>query len=273
VATLGALDPWPGVHAAIVVVARDGATETVEARGPLDRRFAHASVTKVATSLAVLVEVERGTCSLDEPLGPPGATLEHLLAHASGLPLEGVDPVAAPGVRRVYSNAGIDLAAAHAASRANLTPASLLASNVFGPLAMRDTVLEGRASSGAVGTVADLSRLAAELLSPTLLSPQLAARQRAVAFSGLVGVLPGFGRQEPCDWGLGVEVKGTKQPHWTGERWPADTVGHFGQAGGFVAADVDAGVAVATLGDAAFGPWAIASWPAFTDAARAAVDA
>jgi CubicO group peptidase (beta-lactamase class C family) len=261
------MDAWPGRHAAIVVAASDGAVVTW-AHGPLDEQFAHASVTKVAASLAVLVEVERGRCGLDEPVGPPGATLEHLLAHASGLPLEGDDPVAAPGTRRIYSNAGIDLAVAHAAARAGADAAALMAGNVFEPLGMRDTLLEGRGSSGAVGSVADLGRLAAELLSPTLLSPALAARQRAVAFAGLLGVLPGFGRQDPCDWGLGVEVKGTKRPHWTGERWPARTIGHFGQTGGLLAADVDAGVAVATLGDEPFGPWAVASWPAFTDAAR-----
>ena len=130
---------------------------------------------------------------------------------------------------------------------------------------MARTVLEGRASAGAVGPVSELAALASELLVPTFLGPALAARQRAVQFPGLIGVLPGFGRQVPCDWGLGVEVKGTKRPHWTGTRWPATTTGHFGQAGGFVAVDAVAGVAVATLGDEPFGPWAKAAWPAFTD--------
>ena len=41
---------------------------------------------------------------LDEPAGPPGATVRHLLAHASGLPFEGAAPIARPGTRRIYSN-------------------------------------------------------------------------------------------------------------------------------------------------------------------------
>ncbi|HLK46103.1 MAG TPA: penicillin-binding protein, partial [Acidimicrobiales bacterium] len=149
------------------------------------------------------------------------------------------------------------------------TPVELLEDRVFGPLGMTSTRLVGPASSGAVGSTADLCALAAELLVPTLVPIELAARQRAVAFPGLVGVLPGFGRQEPCDWGLGVEVRGTKRPHWTGSTWPPTAVGHFGQAGGFVLGDADAGVAVVTLGDEPFGPWATSTWPAFTDLVRA----
>jgi L-ascorbate metabolism protein UlaG (beta-lactamase superfamily) len=71
--------------------------------------------------------------------------------------------------------------------------------------------------------------------------------------------------------GLGAEVKGTKSPHWTGATWPTASLGHFGQAGGFVVVDRGAGVAVATLGDTAFGPWAKASWPSLTDDVRAEV--
>ena len=46
-----------------------------------------ASVTKLLTGLAALVAVEEGIVDLDEPAGPPGSTLRHLLSHASGLPL------------------------------------------------------------------------------------------------------------------------------------------------------------------------------------------
>ena len=222
-------------------------------------------MTKLATALAVLVEVDRGRCDLAEPVGPPGATLAHLLSHASGLGLEGDAPVAAPGSRRIYSNVGVDLAARHAARRAGVTPAGLVAANVLEPLGMARTTLFGRASDGAAGPVSELAALTGELLAPTLLGPELAARQRTVQFPGLSGVLPGFGRQVPCDWGLGAEVKGTKQPHWTGASWPTTTVGHFGRAGGFVAVDASAGVAVATLGDEPFGPWATEAWPTVTD--------
>ncbi len=266
--SLGAIGRWPGRHAAVVVATAPGGSAVTSSWGTLHEPFAYASVTKLATTLAVLVEVDQGRCDLDEPVGPPGATLAHLLSHASGLGLEGSAPVAAPGVRRIYSNVGVDVAVGHAARRAHAASHELVAANVFEPLGMLGTALEGRASADAGGPVADLAALAGELHAPTRISSALAASQRAVQFPGLIGVLPGFGRQVPCDWGLGLEVKGTKQPHWTGSSWPATTVGHFGQAGGFVAVDADAGVAVATLGDEPFGPWAIAAWPEVTDDVR-----
>jgi CubicO group peptidase (beta-lactamase class C family) len=245
-----------------------GAPRVVAVAGDLERAFPLASVTKVASSLAVLVEVARGGVQLDDPAGPVGATLAHLLAHASGLPTDGTTPIAAPGARRIYSNTGIELAVAHAAGAAGLDPAELLDRRVLGPLRMSATSLQGSPASGAVGTVADLTALAAELLVPSLLPGPLADAWRTVAFPGLAGVLPGFGRQVPCDFGLGVEVKGTKHPHWTGASWPARSVGHFGQRGGFVLADPDAGLAVATLGDEPFGAWATSAWPPFCDDVR-----
>ncbi len=282
---MGALDRferWPGRHGVGVVDARPREVEAevdieadievdIEVEGWGRERFALASVTKVAASLAVLVEVDAGRCALGDQVGPPGATLAHLLSHASGLGLDATAPITAPARRRIYSNVAIDLAVAHAAAAAETTPAALLHDRVFSPLGMSHTSLEGPAASGAVGTVVDLCALAGELLAPTLLSPRLAALQRSVAFEGLRGVLPGFGVQDPCDWGLGVEVKGAKHPHWTGVTWPASTIGHFGRAGGFVAVDVEAGIALATLGDEPFGGWATTAWPAFTDDVRSTV--
>ena len=58
----------------------------------------------------MLVAAEEGIVDLDEPAGPPGATLRHLLAHASGLPFDPGAPVTRPGVYRVYSNYGFDVA-------------------------------------------------------------------------------------------------------------------------------------------------------------------
>jgi len=263
-----ALAAWPGSHAAAVVALGADGAEVLATAGDLGTVYAHASVTKAAASLAVLDQVARGTCRLDDVVLDNGGTLEHLLCHAAGLPLDGDRPIAAPGTRRIYSNSGIERAVTHAARAAGRTPVELVDEGVFDRLGMSRTRIEGSVASGARGPTEDLCRLVAELLAPTLLPAWLAARQRAVAYPGLDGVLPGFGRQRPCDWGLGVEVKGPKQPHWTGARWPASTYGHFGQAGGFLAVDPDAGVAVVTLGDAPFGPWAAAAWPSFTDAAR-----
>jgi CubicO group peptidase (beta-lactamase class C family) len=96
-------------------------------------------------------------------------------------------------------------------------------------------------------------------------APATLAEATAVAFPGLVGVLPGFGRQDPNDWGLGPELRGHKAPHWTGSRNSPRTFGHFGQAGGFLWVDPDAGLACGCLTDRPFGPWAAAAWPVLAD--------
>ncbi len=87
-----------------------------------------------------------------------------------------------------------------------------------------------------------------------------------MAWAGLDGVLPGFGRQGPCDWGLGPEIRGHKSPHWTGARNSPATFGHFGQSGSFLWVDPHAGLALAGLSGTSFGPWAKAAWPPLSDA-------
>ena len=120
-------------------------------------------------------------------------------------------------------------------------------------------------------TCADLIRFAAELQAPTLVSAQTAAEATSVAFPGLDGVLPGFGRQSPNDWGLGFEIRDGKSPHWTGAHSSPATFGHFGQSGTFLWVDPDAGAACVVLTDRDFGPWAVEAWPPFTDRVLAAL--
>jgi CubicO group peptidase (beta-lactamase class C family) len=112
--------------------------------------------------------------------------------------------------------------------------------------------------------------LAGELLAPTLVSPGTLQKATSVAWPGLAGVLPGFGRQDPCDWGLGPEIRDHKAPHWTGSANSPQTFGHFGQTGSFLWVDPTAELAVAGLSSMAFGPWAKHAWPALSDAVLAA---
>ncbi len=235
--------------------------------GDADRPGPFASVTKLLTALATLVAVEEGTVALDQPAGPPGATVAHLLAHASGLGPTG-DVLARPGRRRIYSNAGFDLLAATVADAAGMVFADYLAEAVLTPLGMRGTVFGADASpaSGAVGPLTDLLVLGTELLAPRLLDPTTVVRATAVAFPGLPGVVPGIGSFDPCDWGLGFELRDDKRPHWTGTRCSPATFGHFGRSGAFLWVDPDAGVAGAGVSGRPFGPWALASWPGLADA-------
>jgi CubicO group peptidase (beta-lactamase class C family) len=259
-ASLAALGTWPVTAAAAAVVA--SGEGVVEATGELDRPFPLASVTKPLVAWAVLVAVEEGTVQLDGPLGPPGSTVRHLLAHASGLAPDAPTAMARPGTKRIYSNAGFEVLGAELAAASGLAVSTYLREALLDPLAMTATGLNGSPAKDAVSSVTDLARFAAELFSPSLVSPAVATEATTVQFPGLAGVLPGFGRQDPNDWGLGLEVKGSKRPHWTPPCASARTFGHFGRTGTFLWVDPEAGVALIVLTDRPFGPWAVDAWPA-----------
>jgi CubicO group peptidase (beta-lactamase class C family) len=237
-------------------------------------RFPWASLTKLVTAYAVLVAFEEGALDLADPAGPPGSTIEHLLAHASGLGPTG-RVLMAPGRRRIYSGAGYELLGIVLAARTGIPFATYAREAVLEPLGMDGTRFGASESPSHSlrGTVSDLLALGRELLVPTLVDGATLARATAVAFPGLDGVLPGFGRQAPNDWGLGFELRDTKRPHWTGASNAPATFGHFGQAGGFLWVDPVAGVACGALTDEGFGPWALAAWPPFSDAVLAEVNA
>jgi CubicO group peptidase (beta-lactamase class C family) len=261
VEALRLVDGWDATVA--VGVLRDG--EVVATLGPSDAEFRWASVTKPVTALAALVAAEEGTIDLDEPAGPEGSTVRHLLAHASGLPFDGAAPIAKPGKRRIYSNTGFELLAETIARAAEMPFEQYLRAAVFEPLGMR-AELRGSPAADIHGTLDDALTFARELQSPTLVAPETLAEATSVQFPGLGGVLPDVGRFDPNDWGLGVELRNGKQPHWTGTRNSKRTFGHFGGSGTFLWADPDAGLACACLSDREFGPWALDAWPTLSDA-------
>ena len=213
----------------------------------------------------MLVAAEEGTIDLDEPAGPPGSTVRHLLAHASGPALRGrpADLQARP--RRIYSNYGFEVAAALLEERAEMSFASYFAAR----LGRRRLQFAGSAGSGVSGALGALAALAGELQAPARIAGETLAEATTVQFPGLEGVLPGFGRQRPNDWGLGLELRDGKAPHWTGARNSAATFGHFGRSGTFLWVDPEAGVALGVLTDRPFGDWAIAAWPRLSDAVLA----
>ncbi len=270
-ASLELVSRWPVDAAAAGVLRRAdpaGGAILVDTVGDIERPFAWASITKLLVTMAVLVAVEEGTISLDEPAGPPGSTVRHLLAHASGLGPDSLVPVATPERMRIYSNIGFEVLADTLALHARMPFSDYLAGGVLNPLHMSATTLVpgGSPASGARGPLHDLLLLAQELLAPSIVSPATLALATTVAFPGLRGVLPGYGRFDPCDWGLGFEVKGDKVPHWTGTQTTPATFGHFGRAGGFLWVDPLTGLACATLSNRDFGPWAVTDWSTLADA-------
>jgi CubicO group peptidase (beta-lactamase class C family) len=255
-------DAWGADHFAVGVVR---AGELIAVHGERGRPFRWASVTKLLTAYACLVAVEEGAVDLDAPAGPPGSTVRHLLAHASGLPFEDGPPIAKPGTRRFYSNPGFEVLAETVAEAAEMPFGDYLAAAVLRPLGL-SALLEGSPAHGYRGTLDDLLALARELLAPALVAPETLAEATSVAFPGLAGVLPGFGRMSPLDWGLGFELKDEKRGHWTGSRNSPRTFGHFGGAGTFLWVDPAARVALACLTDRDFGEWAKGAWPRLSDA-------
>ena len=256
------IDGWPAETAAAGVV-RKGAVGDV--LGPREHVFRWASVTKLVTALAALVAAEEGTIDLDEPAGPEGSTVRHLLAHASGLPFEPGMPAGRPGARRVYSNVGFETLAEHIEACAEMPFADYLASGVLEPLGMR-AELRGSPAADLHGSLDDLLLFARELQLPSLVAQETLAEATTVQFPGLAGVLPDLGRFDPNDWGLGFELRDAKAPHWTGTRNSPRTFGHFGGSGTFLWVDPDADVALAVLTDLEFGDWAKEAWPRLSDA-------
>ncbi|MGB8791674.1 MAG: serine hydrolase domain-containing protein [Mycobacterium sp.] len=269
-AALDALEDWPVPAAAAAVVGRSG---VLASHGDTERQFALASVTKLLVARAAQIAIEEGAVDLDTAAGPPGSTVRHLLAHASGLAMDSDETLAKPGARRIYSNYGFGVLAETVQRAAGIEFGRYLAEAVFEPLDMTATRLDGGAQAagfGATSTVADLAAFAGDLLTPTTVSAQMHADATTVQFPGLNGVLPGYGQQRPNDWGLGFEIKDAKSPHWTGAKNSAASYGHFGQSGTLIWADPQVKLALVVLTDRDFGDWALPLWPALSDRVLAA---
>jgi CubicO group peptidase (beta-lactamase class C family) len=267
---LQALDDWPVPHAAAAVIGPSGVLAT---HGDTERQFVLASVTKPLVARAVQIAIEEGAVELDTAAGPPGSTVRHLLAHASGLAMLNGQTLTRPGTRRIYSNYGFAVLADTVQQATEIEFGRYLAEAVFEPLGMSATRLDGGAPAagyGATSTVADLAAFAGDLLSPATVSAQMHADAITVQFPGLDGVLPGYGVQRPNDWGLGFEIRDSKSPHWTGAGNSPASYGHFGQSGTLIWADPHAELALVVLTDRDFGDWALPVWPALADAVLAA---
>ncbi|HEY7053049.1 MAG TPA: serine hydrolase domain-containing protein [Mycobacterium sp.] len=262
---LDTLADWPVGNAAAAVVGRAG---VLAEHGDQHQQFALASVTKPLVARAAHIAVEEGVGDWDTAAGPPGSTVRHLLAHASGLSMNSDERINEPGQRRVYSNYGFQVLAETIQDKAGIEFGRYLHEALFEPLGMTDTMLDGGAAAagyGATSTVADMARFAADLLRPSSVAESTHAEATTVQFPGLDGVLPGFGVQRPNDWGLGFEIKGSKSPHWTGDKNSPGTYGHFGQTGTFLWVDPAADLALVVLTDRGFDDWARARWPEISD--------
>ena len=236
--------------------------------GDVDEIFPFASVTKPIVAWSALVAVDRGLLDLDAPAGAPapdGATIGHLLSHSSGIAADSDERLASPGTRRIYSNRGIEILGERLQEATGTPLETWVESTVLEPLGMASVLIPGSPAHSGEGSARDLSLFARELASPRLVSPALAERACAPVLPELDGVLPGYGRQVPNPFGLGVEVRGAKSPHWTGKGNSPQTFGHFGQSGSFIWVDPVAERQAVFLGAEPFGQIHRKTWPALGD--------
>lgn len=257
---------WPVEDAVVGVTDAD---KTVAVGGDVRWRAPIASVSKLLVGWVALIALEEQTITLGEAAGPQGATVEHLLAHASGLAFDSERMLTVPGRRRVYSNTGIEVFCRHLEEKAGMSFTDYLTEGVLEPLGMVDTELVGSPAHGIVSTVNDLLAFARELLRPSLISPASAGEATRPHFPDLPGVLPGVGSFDPNPWGLTFEIRGGKDPHWTGSGNSPETFGHFGRAGSFLWVDPVHDLAAVSLAARDFDSWALAAWPEFSDAVLA----
>jgi CubicO group peptidase (beta-lactamase class C family) len=317
----------------VIARVRDGAaveylvTGTDAAGTPLaaDTLIPVASITKLATALAVLRLVASGAVALDDPLARhlpnaraavAGVTLRALLCHTSGLPCDlapGVAPyqlgldwpalahgclatpiVREPWARVYYSNVGIGLLAIVVERHTAQRFADALAELVLEPLGIEGTLGQEPPRPPA--------RIAEEIgeHAGTALEPYNSVfwRSLALPWGGLVTTAAGalrlvaaFGNQPPaflpaslraeatrnqaeeleggffppllwphCAWGLGVELRGDKAPHWTPKGVSAGSYGHVGASGCLVWSDPATGVSWFISGLRTFDIWWM-RWP------------
>ncbi len=266
---LDQIDGWDVPTAAAAVF---DATGVVDRHGTTSRRFRLASVSKVLTAITVHVAIEEGSISLDDGAGPADSTVRHLLAHASGLAPDGEAQVLGPPAnRRIYSNTGFEVLADHVASATGIDFADYSDAALIQTLALEATDVSGSPAHGHHSSADDLCAILHAVVSDALLAPATVEALTTPAFPDLAGVLPGYGKQGPNPWGLGVEVRGNKHPHWTSPDNGPRTWGHFGQSGTFVWWDPDAGggLGLVALTDRDFGAWAVDAWPPLATAVLA----
>jgi len=262
---------WPVGVAAVAAVGPNG---VLAATGPVNRQFPLASVTKPLAVLSALVAVEEGALELTDTANEdlvPGATVRHLMSHASGLAPDELRRMFPLATRRVYSHVGIELLADLVARAVDMPFGSYFHESLVRPLGLRDTHLEGSPARDGVASVEDLAQVVAELLEPSgWLHSATLSEAAKVQYPGIRGVLPGYGSQNPNDWGLGFEIRSGKQPHWTGTHNSPSTYGHFGLSGSMFWVDPEHRIGLVALADRSFGDWAKTAWPALSDAVLAA---
>ena len=288
--------------------------------------FPVASLTKLATALAILVLVERGNLDLDHTIGTyvPDIHIDmgtrrvrSLLCHTSGYSLDLVnkDELYAPGLTwSVLANVCVHTPPQYAAetcvqySNIGYGILGIIIERITGmscSQAMHQLVLQplgiagmlGNPETHTVATIGDvrgrhrgtdletfnspfwralalpwgglctnaggaLALVDAFMPHSTFLAPQTRDAATQDHTNGLAGgfMAPLMWQQSP--WGLGVELRGHKQPHWMTSHFSAHSFGHSGSSGMLVWADPEYMFRIVICGTrAADGGWLLRHGP------------
>ncbi len=255
---------WPGAPAAVAFRLDGTSMHRAVEIGDLSEVRPWASVSKLAVSYAFGVEFDWESCKPSTHAGPVGSFISNMLSHSSGLGLEEGDPTTQVGKKRIYSNVAVNTAVKEVIE--DHDPANWLRLRVFEGLGMNSTSLQGRPSDGVTGSTEDLVTFAKAWLLAQGISESSRNRLITPYAPQLDGIVPGFGSFSPCPWGLGPEVRGTKE-HWMGD-WPEDSFGHFGKSGALMLMNLREKIAVVATSTVEFGPWAVELWPQWTSEMR-----
>jgi CubicO group peptidase (beta-lactamase class C family) len=197
----------------------------------------------------------------------------------------GALPLEPPGTYRRYSNAGYALAARLVEAEAGMPFREYLRAAVLDPLAMdaslgldpgdaaraalvrqpgiwrdgqqffnsagfREAAL---AESGGYATAPGYARFLGCLLARgrapggALLASETVDEMLATQFGELPGGVEAVTLWDACPWGLGLDVRGTREPHWTGDALTPTANTHFGSSGTLAWIDRERGLGLVVL--------------------------
>jgi CubicO group peptidase (beta-lactamase class C family) len=194
---------------------------------------------------------------------------------AKGVAPLDVRPVRPPATRRAYSNEGYHVLAALIETASGIDYRRYVTEAVLRPLGMDAflplpdeqygralDVLEpglvapgvqlfngpewrrrGSAAGGCFATAGAYARVVQLLLAggAPLLSEESGRDLASIQWPGLEGGLESYPKLHCPDWGLGLNVRGTGDPHWCGDAVSPATLSHFGASGTLMWADPVAG--------------------------------
>ena len=285
------LSEWPVANYSACSIDFSSSSPTVQFAGATRQNFALASLSKPITALAVLVGVQEEIIDLDARF-ESGFNRSDLLSHQSGLKFDvdgGIsiqncrDAMLNPNSytfdrpgnqRRIYSNLGYELLAFDLEIQSQMPFHDYLREAILDPVRMTESFIDlgahglgypFGASAGIVSSANDMSLFLAELINGHVVDQSFKDPAFVSRGEKLPGIVPGFGYFEDNAWGMGFEVKASKNRHWTGTLNSSSTFGHFGRSGTFFWVDPIEQLACCVLTDRPFDDFAKESWPIFSD--------